>query len=304
MSAVLLAAPLQDFFDKLRYERQLSPHTLQAYQRDLKCLTEFLATQSVADIKQIDEQHIRNFLAWRHRQGIQSKSLQRQLAAVRSFFNFLLSEGKLTYNPAKGVQAPKAARKLPTTLDVDQTGQLLEIKSDAPLAIRDKAILELFYSSGLRLSELVNLDLTNIDLHDAVVQVIGKGNKARRLPVGRKAVSAIQAWLKKRDDFLNDEQPALFISRRGTRLSARSIQKRMHDWAIKQGIDIHVHPHMLRHSFASHMLESSGDLRAVQELLGHADISTTQIYTHLDFQHLAKVYDAAHPRARKKSTQT
>lgn len=302
MSEALLAAPRQDFLDKLRYERQLSPHTLAAYQRDLKCFTDFLTTQSVTDLKQIDEQHIRNFLAWRHRQGIQSKSLQRQLAAVRTFFNYLLNDGKLAYNPAKGVQAPKVARKLPATLDVDQTGQLLEIKGDAPLTIRDKAILELFYSSGLRLSELVNLDLHKVDLHDAIVDVIGKGSKDRRLPVGRKAISAIQAWLAIRSDFLKETQnSALFLSQRGTRLSARSIQKRMNDWAIKQGIDIHVHPHMLRHSFASHMLESSGDLRAVQELLGHADISTTQIYTHLDFQHLAKVYDAAHPRARKKN---
>ncbi len=302
MSTALLAKPLQDFYTKIRDERQLSPHTLQAYQHDLTVFTDFLAKQSIPDLKQIDEQHIRNFLAWRHRQGIQSKSLQRQLAAVRSFFNFLLTEGKLSYNPAKGVQAPRVARKLPNTLDVDQTGHLLEIKANTPLAIRDKAILELFYSSGLRLSELVNLNLTDIDLQDAEVEVIGKGQKSRRLPIGKKAIHAIQAWLKKRGDYLKDEQKALFISQRGTRLSPRSIQKRMSDWAIKQGIDIHVHPHMLRHSFASHLLESSSDLRAVQELLGHADISTTQIYTHLDFQHLAKVYDAAHPRARKKSS--
>lgn len=301
MSEAWLAAPRQDFLDKLRYERQLSPHTLQAYQRDLQYLAEFLDSQSVTDLKQIDEHHIRRFIAWRHRQGIQSKSLQRQLAAVRSFFNFLLIQGRLAYNPAKGVQAPKLARKLPVTLDVDQTGQLLEIKADDPLAIRDKAILELFYSSGLRLSELVNLDLPDIDLRDAVVQVTGKGNKARRLPIGQKAIDALQNWLKRRKDFIQQDQSALFISQRGTRLSARAIQQRLRDWAIKQGIDIHVHPHMLRHSFASHMLESSGDLRAVQELLGHADISTTQIYTHLDFQHLARVYDAAHPRAKKKS---
>jgi len=301
VSEAWLAAPRQDFLDKLRYERQLSPHTLQAYQRDLQYLAEFLNSQSVTDLKQIDEHHIRRFIAWRHRQGIQSKSLQRQLAAVRSFFNFLLIQGRLAYNPAKGVQAPKLARKLPVTLDVDQTGQLLEIKADDPLAIRDKAILELFYSSGLRLSELVNLDLPDIDLRDAVVQVTGKGNKARRLPIGQKAIDALQNWLKRRKDFIQQDQSALFISQRGTRLSARAIQQRLRDWAIKQGIDIHVHPHMLRHSFASHMLESSGDLRAVQELLGHADISTTQIYTHLDFQHLARVYDAAHPRAKKKS---
>ena len=302
MSDALLATPLQAYLDKLCNERNLSPHTLAAYQRDLQCFAGFLATQSVTELKQIDEQHIRNFLAWRHRQGIQSKSLQRQLAAVRTFLNYLVGKSQLAYNPAKGVQAPKVARKLPVTLDVDQTGQLLEIKGDAPLAIRDKAILELFYSSGLRLSELVNLDLNKIDLQDAIVDVTGKGSKDRRLPVGRKAISAIQAWLAIRSDFLKQPQDALFLSQRGSRLSARSIQKRMNDWAIKQGIDIHVHPHMLRHSFASHILESSGDLRSVQELLGHADISTTQIYTHLDFQHLAKVYDAAHPRARKKIT--
>lgn len=303
MNGVLLATLTQDFLDKLRYERHLSPHTLAAYQRDLKCFADFLSTQPVTEPKQIDEQHIRNFLAWRHRQGIQSKSLQRQLASIRTFFNYLVSKSKLAYNPAKGVQAPKAARKLPVTLDVDQTGQLLEIKEDTPLAMRDKAILELFYSSGLRLSELVNLDLDKVDLSEAIVDVTGKGGKDRRLPVGRKAISALQAWLAIRSDFLKETQSsALFLSQRGSRLSARSIQKRMNDWAIKQGIDTHVHPHMLRHSFASHLLESSGDLRAVQELLGHADISTTQIYTHLDFQHLAKVYDAAHPRARKKNT--
>ena len=300
MSEDCLTTPIQGFLDRLRYEKQLSPHTLDAYQRDLTCFQGFLSDQSISHLKQIDEHHVRSFLAWRHRKGIQSKSLQRQLAAIRSFFNFLLIEGELGFNPAKEVQAPKVSRKLPSTLDVDQTGQLLEIKSDTPLAIRDRAILELFYSSGLRLSELVNLDLPDIDLQEAVVQVTGKGNKARRLPVGRKAINAINAWLKHRKQDIAEDQLALFTSQRGQRLSPRSIQKRMRDWAIKQGIDIHVHPHMLRHSFASHMLESSGDLRAVQELLGHADISTTQIYTHLDFQHLTRVYDSAHPRARKK----
>ena len=301
MSETWLAAPIQDFLDKLRYERQLSDHTQKAYRRDLDNLAHYLASQSVTDLKQIDEQHIRGFIAWRHRQGIQSKSLQRQLAAVRTFFNHLLRESRLSYNPARAIQAPKAARKLPTTLDVDQTAQLLEIRADDPLALRDRAILELFYSSGLRLSELVELDLADIDLHDAVVQVTGKGNKDRRLPVGRKAIDAINDWLTLRHNYIDQEQKALFVSQRGSRLSSRSIQQRLRGRAIQQGIDIHVHPHMLRHSFASHLLESSGDLRAVQELLGHADISTTQIYTHLDFQHLAKVYDAAHPRARKKT---
>jgi len=296
----LLAPWTERFLDRLRYERRLSKHTIQAYQRDIACLDQYLTTQQVSQLKHIDEFHIRGFIAWRHRQGLQSKSLQRQLAAVRSFFNFLVREAILGYNPAQGVRPPKAPRKLPKTLDVDQTGKLLEITGDEPLQVRDRAIMELFYSSGLRLSELTGLDLPDIDLHEGIVQVTGKGNKTRRVPVGRKAIEALQQWLKVRPTFLHDAQTALFTNQRGQRISPRTIQKRLHDLAIQQGLDIHVHPHMLRHSFASHMLESSGDLRAIQELLGHADISTTQIYTHLDFQHLAKVYDAAHPRAKKK----
>ena len=302
MSETLLHVFIQQFIDRIKYEKQLSPHTQKAYLRDLGYLDRYLQEQSVTDLQKIDEQHIRSFIATRHRQGIQSKSLQRQLAAIRSFFNFLLVEKQLEYNPARDVQAPKTPRKLPVTLDVDQTAQLLEIHDDSPLAIRDRAILELFYSSGLRLSELVRSNLSDIDLQEAVLQVTGKGSKERRLPIGRKAIAALQEWLSIRTDFTRDtDELALFLSQQGKRLSGRSIQQRMNDWAIRQGIDIHVHPHMLRHSFASHMLESSSDLRAVQELLGHADISTTQIYTHLDFQHLAKVYDAAHPRARTKA---
>lgn len=300
MSDALLSAWIERFLDRLRYERQLSDHTVQAYRRDLILFQQFIETTAVTELKQIDEFHVRSFISARHRQGLQSKSLQRQLAAIRSFFNFLVTEAALSYNPAKGVKAPKAARKLPKTLDVDQTAHLLEIKGDDPLAIRDRAILELFYSSGLRLSELVGLDLSDIDLREGIVQVTGKGNKTRRIPVGQKAIEALNLWLTTRSELTINDAQALFVSQRGTRLSQRSIQKRLHEWAIKQGMEVNVHPHMLRHSFASHMLESSGDLRAVQELLGHADISTTQIYTHLDFQHLAKVYDAAHPRARKK----
>jgi len=196
----------------------------------------------------------------------------------------------------------KTARRLPKVLDVDQTIQLVEIDEDDPLAIRDRAILELMYSSGLRLSELINLDMNEIDFSDALVTVTGKGKKTRTIPVGRHAVSALKTWLKKRNQFADENETAIFVSRRGRRISARNIQQRLKQWAIKQGLANHVHPHMLRHSFASHLLESSGDLRAVQELLGHADISTTQIYTHLDFQHLAKVYDKAHPRAIKKKS--
>ncbi|MDH5408824.1 MAG: tyrosine recombinase XerC [Gammaproteobacteria bacterium] len=300
MSTALLTEWIAQYIFRLRYERQLSIHTLSAYQRDLDLFTAYIDAQDISKLKDINEFHIRGFISLRHRQGITGKSLARQLSAVRSFFKFLIEEQLLRYNPARTVSAPKSPRKLPKTLDVDQTSHLLEIKGSDPLTIRDRAILELFYSSGLRLSELVNLDLPDIDLTDGIVQVTGKGNKMRRVPVGRKAVDAIKHWLRIRKQLAPANLNALFVGQRGTRLQQRAIQKRLRDWAIKQGMDVHVHPHMLRHSFASHMLESSSDLRAVQELLGHSDISTTQIYTHLDFQHLAKVYDKAHPRARKK----
>jgi integrase/recombinase XerC len=234
------------------------------------------------------------------RQQISARSSQRELSALRSFFNYLISEHQFRYNPAQTVQAPKAKQPLPKTLDVDQVQQLVEIKADSPLAIRDKAILELFYSCGLRLSELVNLNLDKLQLSEALVEVKGKGDKTRLIPIGRKAVEALNSWLHIRSQFMKEHTDAVFLSERGTRLSQRSVQQRLRHWAQVQGMASHVHPHMLRHSFASHILESSGDLRAVQELLGHSDINTTQIYTHLDFQHLAKVYDKAHPRANKK----
>ncbi len=246
---------------------------------------------------------MRAFVSWRHRQGIGGRSLQRNLSAIRAFYKFLLDEGIVTHNPAEEIFAPKTPRKLPKALDVDQTARLVEIDSADPLAQRDRAILELMYSSGLRLSELVTLDVDEVDLDDAMVSVLGKGNKRRYVPVGRYAIEALKRWLPVRATLAGSPEEALFVSRRGQRLGARAVQERLRLWAIRQGLAVHVHPHMLRHSFASHLLESSGDLRAVQELLGHADISTTQVYTHLDFQHLAKVYDAAHPRARKKKTQ-
>jgi integrase/recombinase XerC len=224
------------------------------------------------------------------------------LSATRAFYRYLIGEGVAQYNPAEGVQAPKSPKKLPKLLDVDQAAQLLEIDDKDPLAIRDKAILELMYSSGLRLSELVMLNIDSLDLADAMVTVVGKGKKTRAVPIGEQARKAIKQWLKIRDNMANDEEFAVFVSQRGNRISRRSIQQRLKLWAKKQGITNLVNPHMLRHSFASHLLESSGDLRAVQELLGHADISTTQVYTHLDFQHLANVYDDAHPRARKKKS--
>lgn len=292
---------LQRFLTQLQTERRLSPHTLKNYQRDLQQLCRFCEHRAVTDWTELDENHIRQYVSQRHRQGLSGKSLQRELSAFRTFFRFLLSEGQLQFNPAADVQAPKSKRKLPNTLDVDKAKRLVEIKGDDPLTIRDRAILELFYSSGLRLSELLNLNLTDIDQQEGLVQVTGKGNKTRRIPIGRHALQALEQWLQRRQEWVKEGDAAVFVSRNGNRLAARTVQKRLKDWAIKQGIDVRVYPHLLRHSFASHVLESSQDLRAVQELLGHADISTTQIYTHLDFQHLASVYDKAHPRAQKKS---
>jgi integrase/recombinase XerC len=291
---------LQRFQTKLRTERRLSPHTLKNYQRDLSQLCRFCEQRAIDDWSGLNENHVRQYVSQRHRQGLSGKSLQRELSAFRTFFRFLLTEGQIQFNPAAEVQAPKSKRKLPNTLDVDKTKRLVEIKGDDPLTVRDRAILELFYSSGLRLSELLNLNLADIDLQEGLVQVTGKGNKSRRIPIGRHALRTLRDWLQVRLEWVKDGEAAVFVNRQGRRLAARTVQKRLKDWAIKQGIDVRVYPHLLRHSFASHMLESSQDLRAVQELLGHADISTTQIYTHLDFQHLASVYDKAHPRARKK----
>jgi len=291
---------LEQFFKKIRYERQLSPHTLSNYARDLNRFAAFLVQQDITRWQDVTETLVRQFVAQRHRQQLSARSSARELSALRSFFNFLISEQQLDFNPAQHVQAPKPKQALPRTLDVDQVQQLLEIDATTPLAIRDKAILELFYSSGLRLSELVSLDLAQLDLRQAMLRVTGKGNKTRHVPIGRKAIAALRDWLQLRSDFNKQGSTAVFLSERGNRLSRRSVQQRLRHWAQRQGMVSHVHPHMLRHSFASHLLESSGDLRAVQELLGHSDINTTQIYTHLDFQHLARVYDQAHPRANKK----
>ena len=299
---------IEQYLASLRDERQLSPHTLNNYRRDLNQLVRFCDQQSLDDWTRLDSQHLRQYVAQRHRQGLAAKSLQRELSAMRGLFDHLIREGRLGSNPARDVQAPRVTRKLPRTLDVDQTAALLNESAqdrDDPLTVRDRAMLELIYSSGLRLNELVQLDLAQLDLTEARVRVRGKGNKERDLPVGRQALAALRAWLALRPQFLvpgklEQDDRALFLGRQGRRISARSVQKRLRDRARKLGLDVPVHPHMLRHSFASHLLESSGDLRAVQELLGHADIATTQIYTHLDFQHLAKVYDQAHPRARKK----
>jgi integrase/recombinase XerC len=293
---------LTDFFDQLTVEKRASEHTVKSYQRDIKHLSNYCTDKSLhhwADLKQSD---IRGHIAGRHRQGLSSTSLQRELSAIRSFYNFMLKKRLADSNPAQHIKAPKQARKLPKTLDVDQITGLLEAGAHSALEIRDLAMFELFYSSGLRLSELAALDLIDVDLADnSLIVRTGKGGKSRILPIGSKAVTAISNWLQQRLKIVAVSESALFVSTRGARLGQRSIELRLEQWCKNKGIAEHIHPHMLRHSFASHLLESSQDLRAVQELLGHSNISTTQIYTHLDFQHLADVYDKAHPRAQKKS---
>ena len=296
-----LAQRLARFMNYLRHERRLSPHTCSNYERDLERTIGWCERQQIQCWSALTQHHIRNYIAERHRGGASGKSLQRELSSLRSLFNFLIREAIADHNPAQDVRAPKVRRKLPATLDADQLGRLLDQVTDDPLETRDLAIMELLYSSGLRLAELVSVNLGDIDPGEGALEVLGKGAKTRRVPVGRKALDALARWLEVRPHLATSGERALFVSRRGNRLHPRSIQTRLKQWALRQGATRNVHPHLLRHSFASHLLESSGDLRAVQELLGHADISTTQIYTHLDFQHLAKVYDVAHPRARKKT---
>lgn len=294
------AEALEAFLGRLKHERRLSPHTLAAYARDLGALIDFCAREEIADLADLDVHQVRRFAAESHRRGLSARSVARRLSAVRSFLRDQIEHGSLRANPAQHVQAPKPARRLPATLDTDQVARLLELAGDDALTLRDRAILELFYSSGLRLAELVGLDLGDIDCADRTVRVTGKGSKARVVPVGRQALEALQRWLPARRTWAGAEEPAVFVSRRGRRLAPRSVQARIEHWARVQGAPMRVHPHMLRHSFATHLLESSGDLRAVQELLGHSSISTTQVYTHLDFQHLAQIYDQAHPRARRR----
>ena len=288
---------VEHWLGRLAGERHASPHTVAGYRRDLAKLLRFMESQQLASFDALDANRMRNFIASEHRAGLAPKSLQRLLSSCRSLFRQLNREGLLAADPLLGVRGPKVRRKLPQVLDVDEAGALVETDSGGKLAVRDRAMLELFYSSGLRLSELVGLHWVDLDLDGGEVRVLGKGSKTRIVPVGRHAVAALRA--------LGAEQgmpadSAVFRGRGGAPINPRTVQLRMKTLALQQGIPKHIHPHLLRHTFASHMLESSGDLRAVQELLGHADIATTQIYTHLDFQHLAKVYDAAHPRARRK----
>ena len=288
-----------DFIQYLKIVKRVSEHTVKNYQRDLKHLAAYCIEQQIDHWAALTSADVLKHVAARHRVGLSSKSLQRELSAIRSFYLFLMKTGLADNNPAQHVKAPKQARKLPVTLDVDQVSGLLDAGASSMLEIRDLAMFELFYSSGLRLNELSSLNLVDIDLADKQLTVIsGKGGKSRLLPIGTKAITALQQWFSVRPSVETTEN-AVFTSAKGKRIGNRSIQLRLKQWCVKKGIPESVHPHMLRHSFATHMLESSQDLRAVQELLGHENISTTQIYTHLDFQHLAAVYDKAHPRAKK-----
>ncbi len=290
---------LQKYWDYLRIERQLSTHTLLNYQRQLSAVVEILQQNDLRTWQQVTPGVVRFILADSKKSGLKEKSLALRLSALRQFFSYLVVQGELKVNPATGISAPKQSRLLPKNIDQEQIGKLLNNQSKEPIDIRDRAMLELMYSSGLRLSELQGLNLSSINTRVREVRVLGKGNKERILPFGRYASHAVQEWLKVRLLF-NPKDDALFVSSLGNRMSHRSIQKRMEIWGVKQGLNSHLNPHKLRHSFATHMLEASSDLRAVQELLGHSNLSTTQIYTHLDFQHLAQVYDNAHPRAKRK----
>src|SRR5258706_1517193 len=290
---------VSDFLAHLIRERRLSPHTAEGYRHDVRVLLE-LAQEQDSALQDLQIHQIRRFIARLHGRGLGGKSLARMLSAWRGFFNYLARDHGFTRNPCTGVRPPTSPKSLPKALSPDEATRLVSFTQDDPLAMRDRAMFELLYSSGLRLSELTSLSLGDVSFEDATVRVIGKGNKTRVVPVGSHALQALQAWLPVRGLLPPRNDSALFLNQRGDAISARAVQSRLKAWGIKQGLPGHVHPHMLRHSFASHVLQSSGDLRAVQEMLGHASISTTQVYTHLDFQYLAKVYEAAHPRAKRK----
>ena len=291
---------LNGYLAWLRNEKQYSELTAENYSRDLRHLFDLAAETPLTDLK---VHHIRRYIAQLHSQGLGGRSLARLLSAWRGFFTYLMRDHGLADNPCMGLRAPKSPKTLPQALSPDEAARMVDLPTDTSEAIRDRAIFELFYSSGLRLAELVDLDLEPMraDIAAGEVRVTGKGSKTRIVPLGRYAIVALKAWLAVRDQLAKADETALFVGQRGSRISPRVVQLRMKQWGIKQGIASNVHPHLLRHSFATHVLQSSGDLRAVQEMLGHASISTTQVYTHLDFQYLSRIYDAAHPRAKKKS---
>jgi integrase/recombinase XerC len=292
---------VSDFLSHLIRERRLSPHTAEGYGHDVRVLLE-LAQEQQSALQDLQIHQIRRFIGRLHGRGLGGKSLARMLSAWRGFFNYLARDHGFTRNPCTGVRPPKSPKSLPKALSPDEATRLVSFTQDDPLAVRDRAMFELLYSSGLRLSELTSLKQGDVSFADATVRVTGKGNKTRVVPVGSHALRALQAWLPVRESMPHKNESTLFLNQRGDAISPRAVQSRLRAWGIRQGLPGLVHPHMLRHSFASHVLQSSGDLRAVQEMLGHASISTTQVYTHLDFQYLAKVYDAAHPRAKKKES--
>ena len=298
MTATIAQGYLEQYLAHLAHERRLSAHTNLNYRRDVDALIA-LAGDTALDKLAIHQ--VRRFVAQLHARGLDGRSIARTLSAWRGFYRYLARDHGFKLNPCLGIRAPKAAKKLPHALSPDDASRLMNINDDDALALRDKAMVELFYSSGLRLSELTSLDVADINTQEGSVRVTGKGGKTRIVPVGAKALAAIADWRSSRSVIAAAHEEALFLNRSGTRLGPRAVQVRLKQWAVKLGLDASVHPHVLRHSFASHVLQSSGDLRAVQEMLGHASISTTQVYTSLDFQHLAKVYDAAHPRARRKA---
>jgi integrase/recombinase XerC len=290
---------IESYLQHLASERRLSPHTVSNYRRDLQGLVGLTASRPLADLTTTD---IRGAVVRLRSQGLAPSSLARHLSSWRGFYAFACRRLGYTRNPCTGLRPPKAARALPKTLSPDACAQLLDRGTDTPLDMRDRAMFELFYSSGLRLSELVALELGDVDLREATVRVTGKGRRTRIVPVGRVAREALERWGRERGALAAIEETALFVGQNGRRLGQRAIQSRVAYWARRQGLPVHVHPHLFRHSFATHLLESSQDLRGVQEMLGHADIATTQVYTHLDFQHLARIYDASHPRARRRRT--
>jgi len=296
-----VASGIERFLQYMTVERQASKHTLSSYRRDLAAWHAYCQANALHDPDAVQFAHVQQFMAQEHRRGLAAKSVQRRLSALRSLFRHMLKQGGMAHNPSAGLRVPKAPRKLPQVLDVDEAVRLVELPTEGPLGLRDRALLELLYSSGLRVSELCALRWQDLDMDDCLVRVFGKGAKTRIVPVGSHAVSALKAW---HAHSAPGTASPVFPGRHGALISSRAIQLRLRQLAQQQGIWKRVYPHLLRHSFASHMLESSSDLRSVQELLGHADIATTQIYTHLDFQRLATVYDAAHPRAKRKKEPT
>lgn len=298
-----LQRPLERFYEYLRGEKGLSLHTQRNYKQQLETMAQHLAHLGLKEWQQVDAGWVRQLASKGMREGMKASSLATRLSSLRSFFDFLILRGEMTANPAKGVSAPRKKRPLPKNLDVDEVGQLLEVNEDDPLAVRDRAMMELMYGAGLRLAELVSINVKDVNFSAGELRVVGKGDKERKVPFSGMAAEWVAKWLKLRASVANSDENGLFVSKLGVRISHRNVQKRMAEWGQKQSVASHISPHKLRHSFATHMLESSNNLRAVQELLGHENISTTQIYTHLDFQHLAEVYDQAHPRAKKKDSE-